>query len=48
MKLNAKTILICAVAVYLLACCIDLFAPIDTNRGSWWNVFYHILLSICQ
>ena len=48
MKLNAKTIFICMLVVYVLACFIDLTAPMEANRGSWWNVFYHILVAICQ
>lgn len=33
--------------VYALACILDLTAPIDTNRGSWWNIAYWLLRLIC-
>ena len=34
------------VLIYCFACFIDLVAPIDTSRGSWWNVFYWLLVAI--
>lgn len=44
---NLSTIIIVMIIAYALACFIDLTAPIDTNRGSWWNVCYLILKAIC-
>lgn len=46
--ISAKTIIIAVITIYILACIIDLTAPIEANRGSWWNVFYQILNWICQ
>ena len=36
------------VIIYLVACGIDLFAPIETSRGSWWNIFAQILRLVCR
>ena len=33
--------------VYAFACAIDLFAPVGTNRGSWWNIAFWTLRLIC-
>ena len=46
--ISVKNIIIAIIAIYIFACIIDLTAPIDTNRGSWWNVFYQILNGICH
>lgn len=46
-NISVKAIIICIIAIYILACIIDLTAPIDTSRGSWWNIFYQILNGIC-
>jgi hypothetical protein len=32
--------------IYGLVCFVDLIAPIAESRGSWWNLFYHILDAI--
>lgn len=34
------------VLIYCFACFVNLCTPIDTNRGSWWNVFYWLLVAI--
>ena len=43
-----KAILSALAIIYITACAIDLFAPIATSRGSWWNIFYRILLAVCE
>jgi hypothetical protein len=43
-----KAVISALAIIYLTACAIDLFAPIATNRGSWWNIFYQIFKAICQ
>lgn len=35
------------VIIYAFACVIDLVAPIETNRGSWWNAFAWVLRLVC-
>ena len=41
--ISFKSIILTVVALYFIACTIDLIAPIDTSRGSWWNIFYQVL-----
>ena len=47
-KININTIILAIIIIYVVACFIDLTAPIDTIRGSWWNIFYQILNGICR
>ena len=47
-KLEIKILIVAIIIIYVFACFIDLTAPIDTNRGSWWNIFYQILNGICR
>lgn len=44
---NLKPIILAVLAVYCVACLVDLFAPIGTDRGSWWNILFHIANFIC-
>lgn len=31
------------IIIYSIACIINLFAPLATNRGSWWNILFWML-----
>lgn len=46
--ININTIILGIIIIYFAACFIDLTAPIDTSRGSWWNLFYQILNGVCK
>ena len=35
------------ILVYTVICMIDLFAPMDTSRGSWWNLYAWVLRLMC-
>ena len=38
-----KCIILGAIIIYCAVCFFDLVAPMEANRGSWWNIFYQIL-----
>ena len=42
-----KKLILTCILVYAIACVLDLVLPIDTNRGSWWNIAYWFLDLIC-
>ena len=42
-----KKFILALILVYAIACVLDLVLPIDTNRGSWWNIACWFLNLIC-
>ena len=39
--------ILATITIYLSLCLIDLFVPLATNRGSWWNILSWMLRTIC-
>ena len=35
------------ITIYFALCLINLFAPLATSRGSWWNILSWMLQLIC-
>ena len=46
-NITMKKLILALILVYAIACVLDLVLPIDTNRGSWWNIAYWFLDLIC-
>ena len=39
--------ILATIIIYFALCLINLFAPLATNRGSWWNILFWMLRLIC-